>query len=374
LATKAQDTRTPDEYLRVLLDHGLDGALAQRVVSLRYGPLGPSFRESFRRVFMGVPRIYGFSSVAPRAEWTAPRLDAYFRAKGDYRRYLEKAGYESTENREILRAFEGSSLVQMAGFTPLEAGAFGQAVMCGLYDESQTVAQRLSTIRQLLEGQDRLSYVPRIEAFLDRHPPEEFRGSEKILFDEIRREEAARAQVTQIIANLDLSAEKMELAHLGLQLGWIDKDDFRRLAIDSVRKLLAEPRWPDVVDVVCKIADYESVGAAFGADDLPPQPLLPESDWYRLAACVAPADPRVSQRLLRGLNTSDPSVRIWASYALSRLLPLDDATLRALTMHLGDQSPDVRARLEWIFSTQRPLPEDVRRAVVERAPHLAAGL
>jgi hypothetical protein len=374
LATKAQDTRTPEEYLQVLLDHGLDGALAQRVVNLRYGPLGPSFRESLRRAFMGVPRIYGFASVAPRAEWTAPRLDQYFRAKGDYRSYLDKVGYQSTENRELLQAFEGSSLIQMAGVTPLDAGAEGQTVMCGLYDESQTVTRRLSTIRQLMQGPDLLSYLPRIEAFFNRHPPEQFRGSERILFDAIRREDGARKRVLDLVGKLDLSAEKMALAHLGVQLQWIDKDDFRRLAIDSVRKLLAQPRWADVVDVVCQITNYESVGAAFGADDLPAQPLLPEPDWYRLAACVAPADPRLSQRLVRGLNSIDPAPRIWASYALSRRLPLDSATLMKLVPHLGDASPDVRARLHWIFKTQKPLPQDVRQAVVARVPQLAENL
>jgi hypothetical protein len=374
LATKAQDTRTPEEYLRVLLDHGLDGALAERVVNLRYGPLGPSFRESFRRVFMGVPRIYGFASVAPRAEWTTPRLDQYFRAKGNYRAYLDKVGYQSTENNDLLRAFEGTSLIQMAGVTPLDPGAAAQAVICGLYDEDQTVTQRLSTIRQLLRGPDLLSYLPRIEAFFNRHPPEQFRGSEKVLYDAIRREDTARMRVIELVGKLDLSAEKMELAHLAEQLQWISKEEFRRLAIDSVRKLLAQPQWSDVVDVVCQITNYEPVGNAFGADDLPPQPLFPEPDWYRLAACVAPADPRMGQRLVRGLNSVDPAPRIWASYALSRLLPLDNATLMQLVTHLGDPSPDVQARLHWIFVTQKPLPPDVRRAVVTRVPRLAANL
>ena len=84
LATKDEDSRTPEEYLHVLLDHGFDRAAAERVVELRYGPLGPSFREALRRVFAGVPRIYGFSSVAPRGEYTAPMLARYLRGQGDY--------------------------------------------------------------------------------------------------------------------------------------------------------------------------------------------------------------------------------------------------------------------------------------------------
>src|SRR5690606_32239748 len=44
LATKDPDSRTPQEYMRVLLDHGFDRPTAERVVAMRYGPLGQSFR------------------------------------------------------------------------------------------------------------------------------------------------------------------------------------------------------------------------------------------------------------------------------------------------------------------------------------------
>src|SRR4029453_16551367 len=53
LAPKDEDSRTPEDYLRVLLDHGFDRPEAERVVELRYGPLGQSFRESLRRIFAG---------------------------------------------------------------------------------------------------------------------------------------------------------------------------------------------------------------------------------------------------------------------------------------------------------------------------------
>ena len=137
LATKDQDSRTPQEYLQVLLDHGFDHASAERVVDLRYGPLGPSFRESLRRIFMGVPQLYGFSSVAPRGEWTASRLGQYFRAKGDYGRYLRKAPRDGGRNAQLLAAFKGSSFVQSSGVTPSEPEAVDRALVCRLYDENQ---------------------------------------------------------------------------------------------------------------------------------------------------------------------------------------------------------------------------------------------
>jgi len=70
LATKDQDTRTPAQYREVLLDHGFEQADAERAVAIRYGPLGQSFREAERRIFAGVPRLYGFSTVAQNARTT----------------------------------------------------------------------------------------------------------------------------------------------------------------------------------------------------------------------------------------------------------------------------------------------------------------
>ncbi len=373
LASKDQDSRTPEEYLQVLLDHGFDRSSAERAVDLRYGPLGPSFRESIRRIFMGVPRIYGFSSVAPRGEWMSPRLSRYFQSKGNYRRYLQKAAWETDPNKELQSALGGTSFVQMTGLTPLEPGALSRGVICSLYDDTQSVAQRLRTVRQLFARRDFLAFLPTVEVFLSRHPAEHFRGEERRLFSEIQKQDAAREQVLRLVHDLNVSAQKMELAHLALQLGWISKDELRRLAVDSAKTLLTQPLSSDVVDIMCEITKHEAIGAEFASNDVP-QPLFADAEWFRLVDCLSPSDPRVSARLVRGLNSSDTTVRLWAAYALSRRLPLEDAVLQKLATHLDDPSPDVRARLQWIFRSQRSLSDDVRQAVREHDPQLAATL
>jgi hypothetical protein len=199
LATKSADERTPDEYLAVLLGHGFSRADAERVVELRYGPLGPSFRESLRRIFMGVPRIYGFSSVAPRGEVTEPFLHRYFQRKGDYARYLTRAGRDASPNTDLLASFKGTSLIQTTGVTPLEAVAADRAMICNLYDDTRTVSERLRIVRQMLTRRDFLSFVPTIGVFLNRHPPEKFVGDERRLFRDIQLLEAPRRQMTELM-------------------------------------------------------------------------------------------------------------------------------------------------------------------------------
>jgi hypothetical protein len=373
LATKDRDNRTPQEYLQVLLDHGFDRASAERVVELRYGPLGPSFRESFGRIFMGVPRIYGFSSVAPNGQWAASRLQQYFRAKGDYGRYLERASGDVKPNTDLLAAFDGTSLAQISGTTVSQSQATDRNLICTVYDNTRTVAQRLRTIRRLLARADFLSFLPTIEVFFNRHPPEQFEGEERRVFMEIQKNEVAREQVIALVHGLNVSALKLELAYLACHLGWITSDQFQRLAVDSARQLLAQPLTSDVMDIMCEITKRQPMSGNFSSEDLPEE-LFQRAEGLRLIACLSPVDDRVSARLVGAMESDDVWARLWAAYALSMRLPLDEATLKRAATHLDDPSTDVRQRLQWLFKTQRPLSADVRLAIRLRDPQLAEEL
>jgi hypothetical protein len=373
LATKDADNRTPSEYFQVLLAHGFSRAAAERVVELRYGPLGPSFRESLRRSFMGVPRIYGFSSVSPRGEVTASLLRRYFQRKGDYARYLMRAQRDSKPNKELLASFARTSLVQMTGLTPLEPAAADRALVCRIYDDTQTVVERLRIVQQLFARNDFLSFVPTIEVFFSRHAPETLRGEERRLYMEIQQLEAPRRQMLALMYSLNASALKMQIAHLALQLAWITPEEYRRLAVEGAKQLLAEPLSSEVVDTACELIKYVPAGVGLRSEDIPEQ-LFWHSEGFRLLDCLSPADARLSARMLAGLDRLDESTRRWAAYALSHRLPLDDSVLKALARRLTDPCADVRDRVQGIFEAQLPLSADVLAAIRERDPALAKTL
>jgi len=366
LATKDPDRRSPAAYLQVLLDHGFDRTSAEHVVALRYGPLGSSFREALRRIFSGVPRIYGFSSVAPSGPHTSPMLEAYFDLKGDYRRYLEAEGRSPARNAQFFRAFRGASVVQVAGVTPQELSAGDRAEICKLYDDHRSVADRLRVVRGLLARDDFLAFLPSIEVFFAAHPSDRFRGDERAVFEDIRRQEHARNRVLRLVHDLDVSALRMELAYLAMQLQWMSHEELRRLAVDGAHELVGRPLTLQSVDIVCEIAKYEPVGDSFDAATLP-------DEWYRhakglrLIDCLAPPDRRVSVRLVETLEHEDnPNTRLWAVYALSGRLPLDDAILLRLAPHLADPSPELRDRLRRVFvgqAVRAKISDDVQRAV-----------
>ncbi|MFN8543259.1 MAG: hypothetical protein U0807_03525 [Candidatus Binatia bacterium] len=373
LATKDEDSRTPDEYLRVLLDHGFDQASAERVVALRYGPLGPSFRESLRRIFAGVPRLYGFSSVAPRGEYTAPMLARYMRATPDYARVLERTAGEAHRNEALLAAFRGTALTQITGLTAAEAGAVDRDRICALYDEGRSDADRLRIAHTLLSRADALSFVPTVEVFLTRHPPASLSTDARHVFADIQELSGTRDTLLQLVRNLNVSALKLELAHFAVLTGWLGQAEFHAIATDGARQLLRQRLTSEVVDIMCEITRHESLRGDFAATDIP-QTLYGDAEGLRLLACLAPTDPRVRPSLIAALGSDDPVVREWAAHTLTRLLPLDEATLEHLLPYLRDPSPEVATRVRWLFQAQGAISSDVLRAVRQRDAALGQAL
>jgi hypothetical protein len=128
-------------------------------------------------------------------------------------------------------------------------------------------------------------------------------------------------------------------------------EEFRALAADGVRQLLARRLTSELVDVTCAITQQEPVGDAFRSADLP-DALFQRAEGVQLVACLAPPDPALNSRLLAALDADDELLRDWAAYALTRRLPLDDATLSELATRADDESADVRERIRWILASR----------------------
>jgi hypothetical protein len=173
------------------------------------------------------------------------------------------------------------------------------------------------------------------------------------------------------VHGLDVSALQLELAHFARHLAWMSDGEFRHLAVDSARQLLRRPLTTEVADVMCEIPRHEPLRDEFDSGDLPPA-LFADAEGVRLVDCLSPSDSRVSDRLVASLDRPDPTLRLWAAYALSRRLPLSDDILVRLAADLDDPSPDLRDRVRWIFRMEAPLSGEVRRAVAARDAELAA--
>jgi hypothetical protein len=216
-------------------------------------------------------------------------------------------------------------------------------------------------VRDLMARENALSFVPTVDAFLARHDPATFGAEERAVYAEVQGSAGAREQVLRLVEQLNVSALRIEVANLAARLGWMTPDDFRRIAVDGVRQLLASTLTSELVDVTCEITKHEPVGDAFHSADLPDH-LFRRAEGLRLVTCLASPDPALNARLLAALDDGDESVRAWAAYALSRRLPLDDATRARLAPRLEDESAEVRERVRWIFRAQQRTLEPARQA------------
>jgi hypothetical protein len=225
-------------------------------------------------------------------------------------------------------------------------------------------------VRDLVARPDLLAFVPSIQVFIDRHPAEKMQSGERRIFDEIRADADARERVRELVFQLDVSALQLELGRFAVQMGWLENDRFRQLAIDGTRQLLRRPLDNEVVDVVCEVPKHVKVGDAFRSADLP-EGLFRDPEGLRLVSCLAPPDEQVSVRIAAALDAEDPILRVWAAHALSRRLPLPEPVLLTVVARMDDPEPQVRDRLRWIFLGQRPLPRRVLDALDDRDPALA---
>src|SRR5207245_8896022 len=136
----------------------------------------------------------------------------------------------------------------------------------------------------------RAPFLPTVVAFVAEHGPATVGAEERAAFAEVQRSDGARAEVLRLVEQLDVSALRIELAQVAERLGWITPEEFRLLASDGVRQLLARRLTSELVDVTCAITQHEPAGGAFRSADLP-DVLFQRADGLRPVACLAPPEP-----------------------------------------------------------------------------------
>ena len=118
-----------------------DAELMARVLSVRHGE---SSRDRMRQIFMNVPAIYGFSSVAPVGPAAAAILGRYFQAAG-----TGEIGSGRASSR-LLGHFAGHAMVVASGLTDADPQAAYRRDICQFADDRLSAAQKLGFIHRLL--------------------------------------------------------------------------------------------------------------------------------------------------------------------------------------------------------------------------------
>jgi len=243
------------EIGRSLVRSGHSRADADRLARLLGAQHAESARDRMQEIFVGVPALYGFSSVAPVGPAAASLLDRWFRAGG-----AADVGSGRSSGR-LQAAFGGHSLALARGMTASDPRAAHRQDICQFSDDRLTPAERVAFVHGLLQRE-----MAEVRMFLDRL--EDFAASLDRQRDDpavadalaaIARDGESRERYLAFARDADLPAVRVRMIDLAQRLGWLTPDERRA----EIGRMIAEDIARNAVDaaevdLVCaKNADGE---------------------------------------------------------------------------------------------------------------------
>jgi hypothetical protein len=354
------------EIVRGLVRAGATPVQAESVARTLSEHEGESSRGLMRRLFPGVPVIYGFSSLAPYGRVSGPLLERFFESGGGDDVATGRA------SERLLKLFGPSSMTIAEGLP--------ENTSCSYHDERIPAARKLEALAAELIGEmpaARMAFA-RVEKFLEDLPAGE-RADPGFL---AARRDLAAAPVSRdaylaLVRSTVDPALRVRMAGVGRDIGWLDEAGHRAELAQTIRDMVAADAIDfGEVDLICALNKNDALATElrlFNVATLTPA-------HAAAGACLGNAGARASA--LRALaSTDERDVRMVQAYLRHR--PITDAAelrkvaagiaamkasaaqVRALETlarhHIADA--EVLERLAALYSRARSA--EVQRAIAE---------
>lgn len=220
LSTKGPDERTPEQYLQVLLSHGFNREMAERITVLRYTPLGDSNKGRMERVFSGVKNIYGFYSIAPTGSNITDILGTYLLRLGNYSDILNDFQGNNTSIGPSL--WVDKSLEINSSVTSGLKGEILHGQVCELLSPQTSKLEKLKRINELLNSDERLTHMINIEKVIREVGIKANSTEEEKLLKSIKNNIVAKKELLMAMQYVDFSFDiTYRLIQLGAELSWL---------------------------------------------------------------------------------------------------------------------------------------------------------
>jgi hypothetical protein len=253
-------TRTAGpEVVRSLVRAGATSEEAEREARRLAERYGESAFGHMRRLFSGVPLIYGFSSKAPYGRVAGPMLERHLQSGlGD------SFGTGRVDER-LVRLFAPASMTVTAGLEPGEANADFRGEACRYHDERLTPAAKLTAIHATLArsmAEARLS-LERMEKFF-AGANDDVRASPGFAdaLDALASDERARSSYLALVRDTPDPAVRVRLISLAREFRWLDAEGARLETVRMVGDVLATPAAGfGEVELICGLNRDRSLDA-----------------------------------------------------------------------------------------------------------------
>jgi hypothetical protein len=329
--------------------------------SSKYGESG---HDRMRRIFAGVPVIYGFSSHAPVGADAARLLDRYFAAGGAAQ---VGSGHASAK---LLRIF-GRSLTAIRGARASDPGAAERRDICEFFDERESPAAKLRYIHRLLERDPERArkYLARIENLLaSLDEAQKAAPAFQSALAEYAADDATRARYLAIARSARPFAVRARMLDVASQLAWLGPAQLRSERIALLDEMLASRTMGFAeVDLGCTMTSGDALAGALAEVKAPSADSHPVADSALLACMGSPA---ARASILRALaSDNDKDVELAQLYLQHRPLA-DGPELRALTEKVTRMPPSaaqVRAlgALARLHIADRAILDDLAQAFAQ---------
>jgi HEAT repeat protein len=387
LAGKKKDNRTPEEYRQVLIDDGYTYEEAERIATLRYSPIGTSFRDQMQRTFRGVPHLYGFKSVGPAGNSVKRMLENYLDKKKDFAGYLaaerskqlvqyldqlngklEDPLNQFKGNQEIYEALKTTYFTQVVSQTPKCGGDLlselgdAERINCSLRNSQLSNVERLEVTNDAFSGDDPLKFIPGINDFIAKLDFKQLSAEEKKLLEKIKKNKTAKINIIDSLGLLKpLPLTYLKVVSLSGKLGWLNGIELRDRYRESILPMLRAPFTNENKDLVCSMQIDSDI---LSFDDVDPEIF---NDYYGLEmiGCLKPKDKRIESKifeLLRKSNDNGKYIRTLGHLEIAN----EDIQLYLSGILLRDENPsEAKQHVLVAFGRIKPTNEKIHLIIAE---------
>ena len=305
LSGKEQDSRTPEQYIQILMSHDDSRIEAERVADERYGSTQVSNRERMMSVFSNRQQIYGFDSVAPLGANIS-------RSFSDYLNEIDPVGHLTTVRQkqleETLRYINGDleealganyNFCQVSS-NPLE-DSDPRALSCPLVSASSSRLTRLAAIEAILNSDHPERFVTLIEQSLQSAGDSltwagQYGEEEIATLARISASQGKAAYLAAIDESLRMGiwSRAMKLGDLALELGWLSPADYAaklKKAMLELAKLAGTSTDSSTVSFLCEQRDLKRRPKINLSEQEIKALHLPSIYSLEVLACIANPDP-----------------------------------------------------------------------------------
>lgn len=386
LAGKKSDNRSPEEYMRLLIDdHGHSRAEAEKVAALRYSPVGTSFRDQMQGIFKNVAHIYGFKSRAPLGKQVDGMIANYLDMKGDYAnylagerskqlaQYLKKASeqvsnpsYEIKGNQELYESLSRTHFTQIRNQTAKcgdriftsDADNFAN-LNCVLRNRKLSLLEKLEAARDTLQGDSAFAFAPAITSLFAMIGMNDLSEEERAVFEEIKNNNRFKNELLSLVDQLSgFPRSAFELIDLSKGAEWITPDRALELKGRYIKRILKGVVSLEDKNLICSIDGVSRLGGEIDFEEIKASNY---KNKFALEAigCLRPTDEKTLLALTEGIKDANSDVRNAAALALGDIKPTNEKIHLVLAEVFQGENSYARGLAAVVLGEIRPKNENI---------------